>query len=191
MEDYICISMLNDFIFCPYSIYLHNIYMDTDEMSYHATPQIKGKTAHESIDKQQAGSKKTDLVSMPVFSERFGLMGKIDIFKGEEKLLIERKYQIKQIYLGQKYQLWGQYLCMREMGFDVERLAFYDISRNKLLETDRPNDNDICVFEDFIESIRNFDLNSKINISPNKCRHCIYCSLCDKTEEDNVYQERH
>ena len=31
MDDYISISMLNDFIFCPYSIYLHNMYMDTDK----------------------------------------------------------------------------------------------------------------------------------------------------------------
>ena len=38
MEDYISISQLNDFIFCPYSIYLHNVYMETDEGLYHATP---------------------------------------------------------------------------------------------------------------------------------------------------------
>ena len=31
MDDYIAISTLNDFIFCPYSIYLHNVYMDADE----------------------------------------------------------------------------------------------------------------------------------------------------------------
>lgn len=31
MIDYISISTLNDFIFCPYSIYLHNVYMETDE----------------------------------------------------------------------------------------------------------------------------------------------------------------
>ena len=31
MEDYISISTLNDFIFCPYSIYLHNVYMEADE----------------------------------------------------------------------------------------------------------------------------------------------------------------
>ena len=48
MEDYISISTLNDFIFCPYSIYLHNVYMDTDEELYHATPQTKGRIAHES-----------------------------------------------------------------------------------------------------------------------------------------------
>ena len=38
-EDYISISTLNDFIFCPYSIYLHNVYMESDEGLYHATPQ--------------------------------------------------------------------------------------------------------------------------------------------------------
>ncbi len=40
MIDYISISTLNDFIFCPYSIYLHNVYMEADETMYHATPQI-------------------------------------------------------------------------------------------------------------------------------------------------------
>ena len=50
IDDYIAISTLNDFIFCPYSIYLHNVYMDTDEGLYHAIPQTRGKTAHQSID---------------------------------------------------------------------------------------------------------------------------------------------
>lgn len=31
MEDNISILTLNDFIFCPYSIYLHNVYMDADD----------------------------------------------------------------------------------------------------------------------------------------------------------------
>ena len=43
MDDYISISTLNDFIFCPYSIYLHNVYMESDEGLYHATPQTRGK----------------------------------------------------------------------------------------------------------------------------------------------------
>lgn len=31
MDNLIAISTLNDFIFCPYSIYLHNVYMDMDK----------------------------------------------------------------------------------------------------------------------------------------------------------------
>jgi len=40
-ETYIPISTLNDFIFCPYSIYLHNVYENTDESLYHAIPQTE------------------------------------------------------------------------------------------------------------------------------------------------------
>lgn len=51
MDDYISISQLNDFIFCPYSIYLHNVYMETDEGLYHATPphQPNKKILHNSL----------------------------------------------------------------------------------------------------------------------------------------------
>lgn len=53
-DDYISISTLNDFIFCPYSIYLHNVYMDTDVSLYHAIPQTRGRIAHESVDNKTA-----------------------------------------------------------------------------------------------------------------------------------------
>ena len=80
MDDYISISTLNDFIFCPYSIYLHNVYMETDDSLYHATPQTKGRVAHESIDKKTYSTKKNDLMSLPVYSAMLGVMGKIDLY---------------------------------------------------------------------------------------------------------------
>ena len=49
-ESYILISTLNDFIFCPYSIYLHNVYESTDESLFHATPQAQGCITHETVD---------------------------------------------------------------------------------------------------------------------------------------------
>lgn len=188
MNDYINISMLNDFIFCPYSIYLHNIYMETDEGLYHATPQLRGKIVHKTIDEKTASNEKNDLLSLPVYSDRFKIMGKIDVFRIDEKLLIERKYQLKQIYRGQIYQLWAQYFCLVEMGYNVKQLAFYEISTHKTIPIPLPNDNDIKEFSSFIETFRNFNPEKTININPNKCRHCIYCNLCDKTEEENVYQ---
>lgn len=69
MEDYISISTLNDFIFCPYSIYLHNVYMEADEGLYHATPQTRGRIAHESIDNKKVSNRADDLQSLPVISE--------------------------------------------------------------------------------------------------------------------------
>lgn len=69
MDDYISIALLNDFIFCPYSIYLHNVYMEEDETLYKATPQIRGTIAHEGIDKKTGSTKKADIMSLPVYSE--------------------------------------------------------------------------------------------------------------------------
>ena len=93
--------------------------MEADEGLYHATPQTKGRIAHLSVDDDTKPKKNNELVSLPVFSQRYSLMGKIDVYRINEKLLIERKYQLKQIFQGQIYQLWAQYFCMKEMGHDV------------------------------------------------------------------------
>lgn len=186
-EDYISISTLNDFIFCPYSIYLHNVYMETDEGLYHATPQTRGRIAHEAIDNKKASNRADDLQSLPIISEEYGLMGKIDIYKGKERKLIERKYQLKKIYQGQIYQLWAQYLCMIEMGYKVESIAFYEISTNKMIPVELPNQEQLDEFCEFLNTFRHYDPSLPMIANINKCQHCIYCSICDKMEGENVY----
>ena len=114
-------------------------------------------------------------------------MGKVDIYRKKEKLLIERKYQLKHIFQGQIYQLWAQYFCLQEMGYKVERMAFYETSSNKMIPIDLPNEKEVIQFSAFIERFHRFNPSQAISINPNKCRHCIYCNLCDKTEEENVY----
>lgn len=188
MDDYIAISTLNDFIFCPYSIYLHNVYMETDEGVYHAMPQTRGRIAHETVDKKRTSNRTDELQSLPVISHAYRLTGKIDIYRGREKKLIERKYQLKNIYQGQIYQLWAQYLCMAEMGYAVNAIAFYEISTNRIIPLELPSESQLLQFQQFIASYRNYDPSEQISTNSNKCRHCVYCSLCDKTEEDNVYQ---
>lgn len=186
--DYIHISTLNDFIFCPYSIYLHNVYMESDEMIFHAEPQTIGRVSHDSIDHKTYSNRANDIMSLPVYSESFGLMGKIDIYKKKEHLLIERKYQLKQIFQGQIYQLWAQMFCMQEMGYTVDKLAFYEMSTNRMIPVNIPSDSDIQRFSIFIQQFRLFDpASTSFHINTNKCRHCIYCNLCEKTDIDNVY----
>ena len=187
-ETLINISTLNDFIFCPYYIYLHNVYENTDESLYHAVPQARGRIAHESVDEKKASTHKDSIEAMTVYSEKYGIVGKIDVFKLKENLLIERKYQLKQIYQGQLYQLWAQMLCLEEMGYHVENLAFYETSTKRTIVVKKPSVEEIRSFEEFLVSFRNYDPMAPFSQNPNKCRHCIYCSLCDKTEEDNVYQ---
>lgn len=81
--------------------------METDEGLYHATPQTRGKIAHETIDTKKASNRAGDLQSLPILSEKYKLMGKIDLYRSKDKKLIERKYQLKNIYQGQIYQLWA------------------------------------------------------------------------------------
>lgn len=188
MIDYIPISTLNDFIFCPYSIYLHNVYMETDETMYHATPQTLGKAAHKSVDEKVASTKADDLLSLPVYSEEFGIMGKIDVYKRNQKRLIERKYQLKQIFIGQVYQIWAQMFCLKEMGYEVEILEFYETSTNRTIPVPLPTELERQQFKEFIDRYRSFNpALTSFKLNPNKCKHCIYCNLCDKTTENNVY----
>lgn len=162
--------------------------METDESIYHATPQTKGRVAHATVDNKTASNRADDILSLPVYSEEYGLMGKIDVYKRKEKKLIERKYQLTQIFQGQIYQLWAQMFCLKEMGYEVDSLAFYETSANRMIPVAMPTDQELSIFKAFLQRFRSFDPSSSyFPINPNKCRHCIYCNLCDKTTEDNVY----
>ena len=187
MSDYIPLSLLNDFTFCPYSIYLHNVYGSADQDLFYAVPQIRGGFAHETIDSKRVSTRKDVLLSLPVVSEKYCLTGKIDLYDVEQKKLIERKYRLSQVYQGQLYQLWGQFFCMQEMGYEIEKLAFYEISTHKTLPVSLPSSDDIAKFESFLDTFVRYDPSNNIAVSPNKCQHCVYCNLCDKTEEENVY----
>ena len=123
--------------------------MDTDEGLYHAKPQTRGKIAHETVDKKTASNRKDELLSLPVYSNRYKLMGKVDVYRLKEKKLIERKYRLKQIFQGQIYQLWAQYICLKEMGYEVNQLAFYEISTNKMMPVSLPDDQGMTQFTAF------------------------------------------
>lgn len=68
-----------------------------------------------------------------MISNELGIYGKIDIYDRSKKILIERKYALKNIYRGQYYQLWAQFFCMVEMGYAVKSLAFYEFNNTKRL----------------------------------------------------------
>ena len=90
MDEYILISTLNDFIFCPYSIYLHNVYAGGDEDLVHASPQTKGKAAHLSIDEKTYSSRKDEITGLSVFCDELGVMGKIDCKHSVNPVLFSR-----------------------------------------------------------------------------------------------------
>jgi len=161
--------------------------MGGDEDLVHATPQTQGKATHAAIDNKTYSSRKDEITGLSVFCDELGVIGKIDLYKRKEKLLIERKYQLKQIYQGQIYQLWAQYFCMIEMGYEIEKLAFYAISTNQTFPVEIPNNEQKNELKNFILDFKKFDPSKDLQVNKNKCTHCIYCNLCDKTDTENVY----
>ena len=109
MDDIIIISHLNDFIFCPASIYFHKLYGGEDTLLYQSHYQIDGTKAHESIDSNRYSTRNSVLTSIEVYSEKYQVSGKIDIYDTDKKMLIERKKHLNKIYDGYIFQLYAQY----------------------------------------------------------------------------------
>lgn len=179
MHSYIPISTLNDYIFCPRSIYLHGLYGNFAQQMYHRKPQTVGKIKHENIDKSRYSSAKRYKQGMVVYSEKYQLAGKIDIYDSKEKTLIERKYKIKHIYDGYKYQLYAQYFCLTEMGRKVKKMYLHSLADNKRYPMPVPAGSEKKKFEQLVKNMQNARA-EKLPVLKNKakCEQCIYKPLC-------------
>lgn len=184
MEHNIIISNLNDFIFCPRSIYFHNVYSSFDESMYHSTYQVEGKNSHATIDENKYSTKKTLIQGMPVFSGALGVFGKIDLFDEENGLLVERKRTIKKLYDGYFLQIYAQFFCLVEMGYCVKTIQFHSLSDNKRFDVPLPTEKDKQKLLAVIQAMKSFDIHDPFSQNPNKCKMCIYRSLCDYYHDD-------
>lgn len=160
MENYIRISTLNDFVFCPKSIYYHELYDKFDEKVYQEEVQQAGKLAHSSIDEKKYSTAKKYIQSLSIYSERYQLCGKIDIYNSETKTLIERKNKVTRVYDGYKYQLYAQYRCMLEMGYEVENLTIYSLKDNISYSIPLPVGDEQARFETLLANYRTFKPNT-------------------------------
>jgi len=181
METYIPISFLNDFIFCPRSIYFHQLYGSFDTQLYHQKPQIAGRAAHASIEGKTYSTCKNILQGVEIYCERYKICGKVDLFFIDRGKLMERKREIKTIYDGYVFQVYAQYHALCEMGYEVRSIAIHDISHNKNYPIPLPDENPEMhrKFENLIEKINGFDMNAPFTPAESKCRNCIYSNLCD------------
>lgn len=179
MENYIKITTLNDFIFCPKSIYFHELYEKYNTSNYHKTYQKEWRINHESIDNQHYSNKKDILQWITVYSEKYKLLWKIDIYDKQTKTLIERKTKIKEVYLWYKYQLYAQFFCMQEMWYEIIKLKIYSMKDNKNYFIPIPDEEEKQKFEKFLTDYMNFDISKSFQQNPKKCQMCIYKELCD------------
>lgn len=182
MENPIAISKINDFIFCPMSLYYHSIYERYNENVYHQTPQKVGKIKHENIEQGKFVTSKHIMQGTPIYCEKYNLAGKIDIYDTIKFELIERKYKVTKIYDGYRFQLYAQMFCLVEMGFRVDKMFIHSLCDNKRYEVTKPAKEELKYFEDTLEKMTNF---CPVNIKTNsaKCQHCIYAELCGEIGE--------
>jgi CRISPR-associated protein Cas4 len=120
-----------------------------------------------------------------VFSEKYHLTGKIDVFHLTKKSLMERKSHISEVYQGYIYQLYAQYFCLTEMGYQVEKLKLYSMDDNKVYEIPLPDETTTKEFETFLATYQRFSPNSSdFVVYPEKCQNCIYHELCDSAIDE-------
>lgn len=180
MEQLIKISNLNDFIFCPASIYYHGMYDDLERSVYQEIDQLRGTHIHERIDKSGYSTEKDVMQGIEVYSAKFNIIGKIDIYYKKRELLVERKNKITTIYDGYVFQLYAQYFSMLELGFSITQLKLYSYTDNINYNIELPDTNKEMFekFEKLLEDIKNFELINFRQSNTDKCKRCIYSYLC-------------
>lgn len=182
MENSILLSELNDFIFCPLSIYFHRMYSELNKMIFQRTSQINGTNAHKSIDIGKYSDKKSILLGISVYSEEWNLSGKIDILDTETGILTERKNRITTIYDGYIFQIYGQYFALTEMEYTINKLRLYSMIDNKAYDVLLPFEDEkmYAKFKELIYNIRHFNIEEFIQTNLSKCVNCIYNDYCDR-----------
>lgn len=183
MEEPISITWLNDFIFCPASIYFHNLYGTVSSVSFQDVSQINGSSAHRRLDSGKYSTRKTLLSGISVYSEKYNLIGKIDLYDADRHELIERKKRIRTVYDGYVFQLYAQYYAITEMGYAVQKLTLHSLDDNKSYPVPLPEE-DSGMREKFfsaLSGIQSLDLQHFRQENTQKCAHCIYEPLCDSS----------
>ncbi len=102
------------------------------------------------------------------------------MFDVDKGVLTERKNKINILYEGYYLQIYAQYFCLIERGYEVNKIRFYSVSDNKIYNVNLPGEVEKNRLKEVIRQMRSFDLSNKNFIqNPNKCKMCIYKELCD------------
>lgn len=182
MESYIQISKINDFVFCPRSVYLKSIYDNFQKKTYQSTYQTQGTFSHESIDTKTYSTHKRYLMGLGVYSDTHGICGKIDVYDTEDHHLIERKHKVRNIYDGYRYQLYAQLLCFEEMGYSVKKLSIHSLSDNIRYPVAYPSGAEMGEFISILDAMKSYDVTTAPILKTAKCAKCIYQPLCHTNE---------
>lgn len=180
MEETLSMTNINDFLFCPRSLYYGNIFRQSfGEDAYQQIPQKTGLVAHASIDDGTYSTRKDVLTGIMVYCQKFNLLGRIDIYDSRTQTLTERKYAVSAVWEGFKMQLYAQYYALTEMGCKVTSLRIHSKKDNKIFNVPLPTPEDEERLSSIIGEMRSFRMEAPFVANERKCCKCIYKELCD------------
>lgn len=130
--------------------------------------------------------KKNILQGMAVYSETYGLCGKIDVFDTDAGVLTERKKRIIHIYDGYIFQLYGQYFGLKDMGYKVKKMQLHSLDDNQTYPVLLSERNPVFLqkFENIIQKINHFNPDDYHPVDQKKCMNCIYTEICAESLYD-------
>lgn len=174
MEPFIAISTINDFLYCPRSLYMHLAAGDITPASYHDIPQTRGNAAHSAVDEKRYSNRASVLQAMSIYSEELSIQGKLDTFDTATGELVERKAYLTEVYEGYYMQLYAEYFCLLEMGYQPKTLAFYSMQDNKKYPVKLPAIEDKQRLQSIINEMQNYTPELLL------AHHCVNC-------DNNIY----
>jgi len=173
--DYVMISALEHYAYCPRQCALIHLEQTFDENIY----TLRGQRLHRRVDSPVSAEYEGVRVerAMPLWSERLGLIGKADMveFRNETPHPVEYKSGKRRSSKAEKIQLCAQALCLEEM-FDVSITdgTLYWIGskrRVRVLFDDALRKETVDIIGNVRRMLRNFELPEAI-YEDAKCRHC-------------------
>lgn len=183
-DDFIMISALQHYIFCPRQCALIHI----DDVWQENLFTVRGEILHEKVDTdsyEKRGDVKT-VRGLRIHSYKYGIVGRCDVVefrqtsKGKEVLPVEFKAGQPKEDISDKVQLCAQVFCLEEMlNTQINKAAFFygKIRRRNLIDIDLQLRTQT---EDVINSARRLISEKRIPIIEYsaKCRNCSLINVC-------------
>lgn len=183
-DDFIMISALQHYIFCPRQCGLIHI----DDVWQDNLFTVRGEILHEKVDTdtyESRGDVKT-VRGLRIHSHKYGLVGRCDVVefkqtsKGKEVLPVEFKAGEPKDDISDKVQLCAQVFCLEEMlKIQIPKAAFFygKIRRRNLIDINLELRTQT---EEVINNVRKLIGSKKVPIIEYsaKCRNCSLINFC-------------
>lgn len=183
-DDFIMISALQHYIFCPRQCGLIHI----DDVWQENLFTVRGEILHEKVDidsYETRGDVKT-VRGLRIHSYQYGLVGRCDVVefkqtsKGREVFPVEFKAGQPKEDISDKVQLCAQVFCLEEMlNIKIPKAAFFygKIRRRDIVEIDEGLR---LQTEKVIQEVRKIIDSKKVPVEEYsaKCRNCSLAQVC-------------